>query len=112
MGSLTRLYGSNVGGRVLTPRRVALAAAEACWEGLLGLEAAVKSVRLAFGIFAAQEKRFFRFSNRVYLCWQAWSVVAVVVVAGEVVVVASWRADPKVQVESAKNRLGVLGSFD
>lgn len=49
MGSLTRLYGSNVGGRVLTPRRVALAAAEACWEGLLGLEAPVQEGAVSIG---------------------------------------------------------------
>ena len=36
MGSLTRLYGSIQGRMVLTPRRVALAAAEALAEGLLG----------------------------------------------------------------------------
>lgn len=35
-------HGSIVGGMVLTPRRVALAAAEACWEGLLGLLASVR----------------------------------------------------------------------
>jgi hypothetical protein len=37
---------------VLTPRRVALAAAEACWEGLLGLPP-VKRVRLA-GVLVAR----------------------------------------------------------
>jgi hypothetical protein len=37
MGSLTRLYGSIQGRMMLTPRRVALAAAEALAEGLLGL---------------------------------------------------------------------------
>jgi hypothetical protein len=62
---------------VLTPRRVALAAAEALAEGLLGLP--VKEHVLAEGSFVARvERRDFRFCVVAYRCswwWQTLSIV-------------------------------------
>jgi hypothetical protein len=77
---------------VLTPRRVALAAAEACWEGLLGLPPVKKSAVSRFSR-RARWSRHFRYYAVAYPWWSWWwqtlSIVGVVfvgTVAGEVVV--------------------------
>jgi hypothetical protein len=77
---------------VLTPRRVALAAAEACWEGLLGLPP-VKRMRISRFSRRARWGRILRYLAVAYPWWSWWwqtlSIVGVVfvgTVAGEVVV--------------------------
>jgi len=77
---------------VLTPRRVALAAAEACWEGLLGLPP-VKECVLAEFLSRARRGQILRYIAVAYPWWSCWwqtlSIVGVVfvgTVAGEVVV--------------------------
>ena len=95
MDSLTRLYGSIQGRVVLTPRRVALAAAEACWEGLLGLPP-VRENAISRCSCRTRWARFLRHLAVAYPWWLRWcswrqtlSIVGVVVVgtvAGEVVV--------------------------
>ena len=99
MGSLTRLYGSIQGRVVLTPRRVALAAAEACWEGLLGLPP-VKRMRISRFSRRARWGRILRYLAVAYPWWSWWwqtlSIVGVVfvgTVAGEVVVASRRRIE-------------------
>ena len=84
---------------MLTPRRVALAAAEACWEGLLGLPP-VKRMRISRFSRRARWGRILRYLAVAYPWWSWWwqtlSIVGVVfvgTVAGEVVVASRGRIE-------------------
>ena len=88
MGSLTRLYGSIQGRVVLTPRRVALAAAEALAEGLLGLPMQEDGSAEVLVVARCQRRKtshLRRCRIPVFLVVEDMSIVGVVVgtVAGE-----------------------------